>query len=385
MLDYNEAVQQMMDLFDQRDYQGVIEIYDEICREWPDPLERQGSIDNYAQYARARLAVEQHDYNSAILILSTLGNFPSADEPLNAARLQIYCEAQRFLTFHLYEEALKKFMACNGILDSARMVELLSSEEQETIYNFSAVCGSNSATLSWVDLEPDTDSYFITYMPKDVESGAKTEQSSNQLLVLTDLIPRTTYSAYLIPVKNGIASGLSAAIEFSTGTPQKSTGAKVKEFALFAYDRKSKEEYLRPFKEKSENIYLKAVIDKKKRSILKDSVWEVEEELALPISDMAFADTGYIVYFSWSQKINPGETIRAVIRSENGENKNLVYATDVPVFYKAGIADAGFYLDELLDAMYANQKGWPYDTDLIIEFYSGDTLLCQESYHLVAE
>ena len=87
----------------------------------------------------------------------------------------------------------------------------------------------------------------------------------------------------------------------------------------------------------------------------------------------------------WKKQSKASETMRVVCRAEKGEDSNLVYFMDVPATYKATFGSTRFYLDDLLDEIYSNQHGWPYDTELIFELYDGETQIYSTYYHITTE
>lgn len=387
VMDYDDAVRQMMESFNRKEYQDAAEVYDAICEAWPNPLDRSADLDNFGQYIKGFLAMEKHEYNEASNIFRSLGGFTPEDDRYSAARLQLYCEGQLFTMHGLYEEALDRFTACDGILDSARMIGILTGDRQQTLYGFSASCGSTDAKLTWVNVGADADGYYVNYFPKGVESYAKTILADGQGAMLTGLIPRTAYTVYVTPVKGSSPSGLSMEAEFATVSPQRPDGIRTEETTLYVYSKAARDTYIRKMSQNDETVFLKAVIDIKRRQMMVDNgnVQALEDTLPLPVGDLAFSSKGYIFVGQWYAKKQPGEMIRVVLRSENGEAANLIYYKDVPLSFKAGYFSTGFYLDDLLDELYVNQNGWPVDTDLIVELYIGEMQIGLESFHLTVE
>ena len=382
---YDQYLSEMLEAFSYRDYTRVVGLYEEICAKWPDPLDRSGGADSYAQYAEGRLAMEEHNYSAAIRKFGSLGPFPSADEPLNGIRLMTYCEGMQFLLHGLWDEALEQFLLCDGILDTPQLIEKLQQGKQDTIHKFSAFsCGSTTADLSWIDINADeTDNYYITYMPKGVERYEKTAQAAVQAVTLSDLIPGTTYVAYLMPVSGSIPTGQSVETEFTTAEPRRPDSViRIQSAQLYGYSKVARQNYLSRLKRENDTeAFLKAIDN----LLEKGGVWVQADTIPLSISEIAFSETGYIFSCMWKKQSSASPTIRAVCRSEKGDNNNLVYFLDVPATYKATFGSTRFYMDDLLDEIYSNQHGWPYDTDLIFELYDGDTRIYMTSYHMIAE
>ena len=294
----------------------------------------------------------------------------------DGAKVVSYCSARLLLLSGREKEAGEIFQELSGTLDSDKYYwQLVSSK-------FTASAGTTAAELTWADTAADTDGYEITYMPRGVGSYARTEYTDKPGITLSGLLPRTTYVALLTPMKGTAPSGPSAETEFTTKAPQKISGIRMEEAELYAYSKTARERYLSKLTDKSVSVFLNAVTDTKKREMLigNGSLWPVES-IALPIGEMAFSESGFVFRCMWKQKERPGETVRVVFRTDYGENGSLAYYLDVPVSYTAGFVSMGFYLDDLLDEIYINQ-GWPSDTDLVVEYYSGETQIYLTGIHM---
>lgn len=397
-LDYGSYQSDMMDAFAHGKWQVVINLYEEICENWPNATDRKGDVDRYAIYASGRLAMDERNYNKAIADFDSLiSPFPSGEDVLNSVNLKLYCQAQRFLLKGLKNEALATFRMCENVLDSAAMIRFLSETRQETLFAFAGKAESSSRVrLSWVDMDDTTQSYSVTYMPKGRETASKTAMASQADLVLEDLIPLTTYTVYLTPLKNGQVSGLSVQAEFTTPSGQRPTTIRIQEPKLYAYSTAIRDQHNYRITSSSEDRFLSAFsYSKQVEYFLEMGYVQEASTIEVPFGSLegSYNTKGYIfqcVLARSDSLSQPEGMIRVVLRSIHGDNPNQVYWTDVPfTFEKEKNKDKlekftalTFYLDPLLDQVYGEQ-GWPDDTDLIFELYYGEELLLQTTYHLL--
>ena len=383
---YDAYLSELMEAFDYGEYQDVVDLYEEICEYWPNAWDRGGDVDNYALYARGRLALEKHDYNEAISCFSVLYSFPSEEEQLNSDRLTIYCEAQRFLVYGLNEEAQIKFSQCGNILDSAAMIQMLNRGAELTIFSPAAeVRGGTRVRLTWVDTDEGTETYFITYMPKGVRSGQQTIASVNEYVMLEDLIPSTTYTAYISPVTGDSVSGLRAEMEFTTGNIGTNRSIIARENVLYEYNMEGRHQFNSRLSSDSDAFLDAFSSASTLQYFIQLEVAKVCDKITLPYGPIAAADHGYIYQLALQMNGNaaPVESVRVILRAASADNPNLVYWKDVPVaFEKTGYAFLTFYLDDILDMIYENQGCWPYDTDLIIELIAGENLILNSHYYM---
>ena len=391
-LDYGSYQNDFMEAVSHEKWQVAVNLYEEICELWPNAVDRKGDVDRYGLYADGRLAMDGHDYNKAIADFDSLGDgFPSAEDPLNSKSLKTYCQAQRFLEKGLNTQALAYFRMCANILDSAVMIRFLTEDRQETLFGFDAtVMSASQVYLSWVDMDDSTQTYSFTYMPKDVETAAKTVLTESADLVLNDLIPRTTYVAYLTPLKNGTVSGLSVQAEFSTSAAQRPRSLQILEPMLYAYSMEARNQYNNRMRT-SEDRFLSAFsYSNQVQQFIQMGSAQAVRTIKVPFGslDGSFNASGYIFQCVLSRNESSAQkdgTIRVVVRAAYAENPNLVYWMDVPFGFQnrdKNYSALTFYLDPLLDQVYNNQ-GWPDDTDLIFELYLGEELLFQDAYHLI--
>lgn len=382
--DYPGYLSRMLEEFKYGYFEQALNIYDEIVKIWPKATDRKGNVDDFAQYCRARVAMDEYDFNQAINLFSSLtAGFPEGYDQPKAESLSIYCMGQRYLSFGMNDEALVCFLQCNGTLDAAQLISQLTQKQEDVIVKLTAPLTRNtSITLMWDDMGAN-DTYSITYMPKGTTVRSKTVKTSEKYVILDNLIPETDYTVYITPYKEGSIAGAAHSADFSTNTAESASGImRLESLRMYCYDIHHKNQVNSVLKNTDRDYFL----DQLKNGTLKGHYTVIDEggDMQMPLGSMKIADDGFIIGAVFRAKTDSKNTyeVRIVLRPEGGGTYDLVRQLN---FDRTRMNGLYIYLDDMLQEVYESSGGvWPYGI-MFLDIYIDDSLLTRTQYKLAVK
>lgn len=376
--DYEAYYSQMLLSVQYGDFREVTATYESICSIWPNATDRKGDTDNLAVYAYARVAMEEKAYNDACRLFAALpAEFGSEYSQINADLLMKYCQAQRFLVYGYTDEALAKFMQCNGTLDSSQMISRLLDGQEEMLIGLRAILiESNAITMRWTDMASDNDEYVITCMPKGSESRTKTLQCQSTMANIDGLIPETCYTVYVTPYKKGVVNGKTISAEYTTIAGNEGNRFVRKDkLEVYSYDVRTKMAVNSVIG--TEDYFLKRFLNSTSGTSI---LLEEGKSMYMPFSDMSIAETGFILRCTLRCASNVKSTnVKIVLRPANGGSYDYDRTVDIEGI--TGIGGFCIYLDEILQDVYTDNNGWPYGI-MFIDVYADNAHIARTQYKM---
>ncbi len=405
VLDYQMYLDMFFEDFDDGFYDAAIETYDTILELWPNAWDRTGGVDDYAIYARGFALLKEGNYSEANKQFKTFtkaGNttFPEDKDCPNAGQMVIYCDGQIYMLYGMNEEAKEAFGQILGVLDATLIYwHLVNGDYPDVLLKVQASdTKSTKIALSWIDTDDDPTAdhqYVINYSRKGVADSAESKLVIECAAELDNLIPETTYSISVTPMKNGSRSGLSKAIEVQTAraSTNRYKYAVSEELVVYSYSCATRDKHNRDLRKTNRDMFFELFATPDQRTTMTGKLWSPIErggEMILPIASMDFAKIGYLIHgvLTRGSAADPRDnekTVRIVLRTSDGENDNLVYVKDVKIrFNETNDAGIAAYLDDLLEQVYQNQGAWPAE-DCILDVYVDGLLLDRTSFQMVVE
>lgn len=357
-------------------YEDALIKYDEIIDIWPDSVDRAGSCDDYALYAKGMVALSDKRYAVAQRSFAALDDdFPSGyDNLFKASALKLYAEGYSLMLSGDNAKAMDAFYACRGTLDaSTKYEELLTPPEQHLSNCKASQVSATSVSLTWLD-EKSRSAYYLTCAPDGVRAYTDNQIATSRSAVFSDLIPDTNYVISIMPDTDEACLPLIFKFTTPKATGKPGHSISLRSARLYSYDAQIA---------KSMGIDIITRMINNGISSSYCALVEDNETISLPYAYFEYANKSYLFFYSLSHATSDNKryvNVKIVLRPSSG---GAYAVTDTLSLLNSDCTGQFVQLGALLDMAYSNEEAWS-EGYAGLEIYVNDALIDKRYIKLTA-